>query len=297
MEESSVPSKLYKYQPFDQYSLINLIKRQFYFSKPESFNDPYDCDPPFEISTAHRTKKNKEALYTRIKGWVHDKSSFDVTYSKNGKPNGRFERDYIDSTKPIREQISAKIGVTCFSERVDDILLWSHYGDKHKGFCLEFDTQVSIMDGQQKTDLYKVKYSNSRSYRRISILDILNKPNILEVLLTTKSYQWGYEKEWRIFCNTGGNNAFRFNAKSLTGVYFGYKMPQEYKGVIISVLSDTSEKITPENMSPSNLEALAKRYPHFHINDNIIVYDMKLDKENFTVSPVPFRPNNRMPNS
>ncbi len=139
MKETPVPDKIYKYQAFDQYSLINLIKRQFYFSKPENFNDPYDCDPPFEISKTHRTKKNIEALYAKVHGWVQDKSAFERKYSRNGKPNGRFERDYIDSPKPIREQISAKVGVTCFAEKVDDILLWSHYGDKHKGFCLEFD--------------------------------------------------------------------------------------------------------------------------------------------------------------
>lgn len=291
METASVPNKLYKYQSFDQYSIINLINRRLYFSKPENFNDPYDCDPPFEIAKSHRTKKNIEALYIKVRSWVLDKNYFDVTYSKNGKPNGRFERDYIASTKPIREQIQARVGVTCFSEKIDDMLLWSHYGDKHKGFCLEFDTQISLMEGQQQTSLYKVKYSKSKSYRQINISEILNKPNTLEKLLTVKSYQWRYEKEWRIFCNTGGNNTFRFNEKSLTGIYFGYKMPQEYKDVIISILSNKSEKITPEKINSLDLEKLAKNYPHVYINGNIIVCNMELNKKNFAVSPCPFRPN------
>ena len=282
-----IPPNLYKYQPFDHYALINLIKRQFYFSKPENFNDPYDCDPPFEITKAHRTEKNITALYDRVRNWSVDKSSFDKTYLRKEKPNKRFERDYLDSTNPIKRQIHDKVGATCFSEKVDDILLWSHYGDKHKGFCLEFDARIPIMEGQQETKLYKVTYPKSNSYRRLNILDILYKPDVLEVLLTTKSYHWHYEKEWRIFCNTGGDKLFRFNSKALTGVYFGYKMSQEDKDVIISVLPDNSEK-----NAPSDLATLAKNYPNTMVK-GIQIFDMVLNKEKIMVSPFPFRPNYR----
>jgi len=283
----SIPPKIYKFQPFNQYSIVNLIRRQLYFSKPEDFNDPYDCDPPFEITKAHRTPKNIAALYARIRNWSADRSAFDTTYLSNGKPNRRFERDYIDSTIPIRKQIHAKVGATCFSEKVDDILLWSHYGDKHKGFCLEFDTQVPIMKGQQKTKLYKVTYPKSNSYRRLNILDILNKPDVLEVLLTTKSSQWHYEKEWRIFCDTGGDKLFHFNPKALSGIYFGYKMSQEDKDVIIEVLPDNSKR-----NAPSDLATLAKNYPNTIIK-GIHIYGMQLNKEKFLVKPFPFRLNYR----
>ena len=28
------------------------------------------------------------------------------------------------------------MGVVCFSESYDNIIMWSHYSDNHKGFCL-----------------------------------------------------------------------------------------------------------------------------------------------------------------
>ena len=34
---------------------------------------------------------------------------------------------------------SAQAGVLSFSKLRDDILMWAHYGDKHRGLCLEFD--------------------------------------------------------------------------------------------------------------------------------------------------------------
>lgn len=283
-----VPHKLYKYQPFNQYSLINLIKRQLYFSKPENFNDPYDCDPPFRIAKTNRTEKNMNSLFTRIRNSMTDTTAFDAKYLTKDKPNKRFEREFVDSPNPIREQIRAKTGITCFSEKVNDILLWSHYADMHKGFCLEFDTRVPIMKGQQNTELYKVAYSKSKSYRRLNIRDILNT-NVLEVLLTTKSYHWNYEKEWRVFSNEGGCKAYPFNSKALTGIYFGYKMTQEYKDVIVSVLTDCSNQ-----NEPSDFMTLAKSYPHTFIKGTqTILYDMKLNNEKFMLSHFDFRPSSR----
>ena len=31
------------------------------------------------------------------------------------------------------------IHVACFSETKESILMWSHYADNHKGFCVEYD--------------------------------------------------------------------------------------------------------------------------------------------------------------
>jgi hypothetical protein len=212
-----------------------------------------------------------------------------MKYLTDEKPNKRFVSDFIESGLSIREQIRVKVGVTCFSKHVDEILLWSHYADMHKGFCLEFDTGVPIMEGQQKTELYEVKYPKSNSYRRIDILDILHKPDVLEVLLTTKSYQWYYEKEWRIFRNDGGGKPYPFNSEALTGVYFGYKMPQEDKDVIASVLKNTSELDVPPNLA-----TIPMSNPDIFISGTkIILYNMKLDKEKFMVSPFPFRPSYR----
>ena len=36
-------TSLYKYRPFNQYSLQSLINGVEWFSQPELFNDPFDC--------------------------------------------------------------------------------------------------------------------------------------------------------------------------------------------------------------------------------------------------------------
>jgi hypothetical protein len=37
---------------------------------------------------------------------------------------------------PIRDVDRA--GVACFSALPDDLLMWAHYADKHRGVCLKF---------------------------------------------------------------------------------------------------------------------------------------------------------------
>jgi hypothetical protein len=33
----------------------------------------------------------------------------------------------------------SSVGIYCVSTNYDDVLMWSHYADSHKGICLEFD--------------------------------------------------------------------------------------------------------------------------------------------------------------
>ena len=278
------PSKLYKYQPFNLYSLVNLSRRELYFSKPENFNDPYDCDPPFDITKADRSQKNKKALFDKVRNYKIEKSetdgsTFGQLYLTGGKPNPKFEREYIDSPKPIKAQIKEKIGVTCFSQFADNLLLWSHYADKHQGFCIEFDVNT-LLNNYPRTKLYKVNYPKSNKLIRFSILEILNNPDLLEKILTRKSYLWQYEQEWRLFCRTGGNEAFGYNPKAITNIYFGNKMAYEHKEVIISMLSNPTKEAT-----------INSSYPNTRISGTQInVYDMKLNRKVFKVEPIRFQP-------
>jgi Protein of unknown function (DUF2971) len=87
-----------------------------------------------------------------------------------------------------KAEVARHFGVLCFSEDKSDVLQWSHYADRHKGICLGFD----VSGGQEKFG--RVTY----------VIDRLPFPEKLDVdfswkLLTTKSKDWGYEKEWRVF--------------------------------------------------------------------------------------------------
>lgn len=106
-------------------------------------------------------------------------------------------------------------GVTCFSERNDDLLMWSHYGGRYKGFCMGFSTGYEPF-----SKIKKVTYTDTMP--RINAVSVLlhgNSDQLLD-LFCTKSQSWHYEEEWRCFHHHAGT-LFGYKAKALESVYFG----------------------------------------------------------------------------
>jgi Protein of unknown function (DUF2971) len=89
------------------------------------------------------------------------------------------------------EELLIRYRILCLSEIWNNILMWSHYADQHRGYCLGFATE-SFTD----IDLFgAVRYQ--KDYPIISPLDV---ESIQAVLLRTlcKSKDWSYEREYRI---------------------------------------------------------------------------------------------------
>jgi hypothetical protein len=77
----------------------------------------------------------------------------------------------------------------CLSPLVDSTLMWSHYGDNHKGICLEFGVDNPVFGSAQE-----VSYLSS--YPKWAPHSLMN-PAEPHVLLT-KSDDWKYEHEYRV---------------------------------------------------------------------------------------------------
>jgi hypothetical protein len=71
-----------------------------------------------------------------------------------------------------REKFLKKNGVACFSERNDNLLMWSHYGGQYKGLCLEFRTEHEPFN-----KLFPVKYVERMPQIRIDSILIDNDPS------------------------------------------------------------------------------------------------------------------------
>lgn len=122
-----------------------------------------------------------------------------------------------------RKIISDQCRVTCLSERMDSPLMWSHYANKHYGFCLEYDFTHSMTNTKDlkmaQIMLLPVIYSEKRPLLSNSVFSAQNlvryvktktMPNeAMESIiygLLFKSPDWAYEQEWRIIgFNMDGN--------------------------------------------------------------------------------------------
>lgn len=138
-----IPAKLYKYRAYNETSLSSLINRELFFASAASFNDPFDSK--FDLIDEEADRAERIAWIRRLeeRGLAPPGSAYQAE-SLYDRPGYAFERtdetprqEYRRRREEFR-QILSQIGIASFSERPDSILMWSHYSDQHRGFCLEF---------------------------------------------------------------------------------------------------------------------------------------------------------------
>ena len=94
----------------------------------------------------------------------------------------------------FRKDHDSKTGLLCFTKDWTNILLWSHYADKHKGICLGFDLKEGTFE--------EVEYVDKRLRPEFDDKEQLTLPESLQQRLhILKASDWTYEQELRILVN------------------------------------------------------------------------------------------------
>ncbi|WP_445363446.1 DUF2971 domain-containing protein [Microbulbifer sp. ANSA003] len=210
-----IPERIYKFEDFNIQSIKNLKSHTIYFGSPKNFNDPYDCAIRAEIVEPTEEQVTILKNYYLQHKETSEQAKAELTRMNSASFKALIERSARSVSNMHAEKFINENGVSCFSETNDDLLMWSHYGGKHKGFCLEFSTGSKPFN-----KLRKVKYKESMpKIDPISILINSDYDQFLD-LYCTKSKSWEYEKEWRALHHVAGT-AFTYPSESLRGIYFG----------------------------------------------------------------------------
>jgi len=159
-----------------------------------------------------------------------------LTYKKP-LPSSELENLYLNLDSVIEKVKVA--GIFSLSTTYNDELLWAHYGNSHKGFCIEYDTDFLLRD--MNNFLYNfITVQYSKTFPKIEVSDIIylssKKDNIpfMTKLIGTKSLRWIYENEKRIVMDSVGKHYYDFRA--VKGIYFGLRMPEEQKEMLMERL-------------------------------------------------------------
>lgn len=212
--ETTDNKHIYKYFSINENTIRTLINNELYFSSPHDYNDPFEC--LFNIDIPKGSKAASMAKYE---------------FKDNIDSN---QNDILEEIeKSLNDGILSKIGIACFSESNDDILMWSHYANYHKGICLEFDWKPFVDFFQGK----KVKYNPELP----TVIYSDNDPTeeIIKAMFS-KLDHWDYEDEVRSVINFNDQKQKRlqrFNPKALTRVIFGQKTTWENQLLIQKIVS------------------------------------------------------------
>lgn len=218
IDKGNFPQTLYKYRTIVQTEKI-LDNFSFWFATPDSFNDPFDCNLS-ETKPPNLTDAETHFKRIGIEGSVLSRSL--EIYNKQPEK-------LIELVTTIKEKTIFSKGVLSLSEKHDDILMWSHYSDYHKGvvIALSLKTDIPFFISPIKID-YKNKYD---------VLNYLRNPNKSTIdTLKVKSSQWQYEREIRIYKSDSGLH--QIDEKAITGIYFGIKTSDDDIQKIKTICND-----------------------------------------------------------
>jgi len=210
-----LPPIIYKYSRLDEYFFQHLIKNELWFSKPPEFNDPYDCNICFALKPLENQRQFKQKYY-------------DYRSLRNKNIEGLSEKEILKLMKPEIELINEnklikdaknqvnETGICCFSATNNNLLMWSHYSDAHKGVCVGYsvDRLKEVF-----SNIYRVKYGKKFPLVKFKVNSFAEVP---KKIMTHKSIDWKYEKEIRIIHQSGLHS---FKRKAIKEIIFGLNTP------------------------------------------------------------------------
>lgn len=168
---NKLPDTLYKYTSADA-ALKILSTSQIRFSSPETFNDPFEVSPPVKITA--RNHKILEIL-------------------KQEKITEEKLRDFLHK---VCKYYCLNLKLFCLSKSKNNILMWSHYADMHKGVVIEFDTSKEIIKEAKKI-IYEIRKINiDKIYETLKKENEDNNKDYKKIFYH-KSNKWRYEQEYR----------------------------------------------------------------------------------------------------
>ncbi len=252
------PEHVIRFYGSHQYALECIASKQIAFLHREKLNDPFDPNTSFETDF--------DQDYQAIINYVQQHHASDLQNFKSILPKNNWE-SFIGKINDYFNNLcnSAFIFSTCaISEGdhpKDNLYMWTHYGDGHRGVAIEFDATFlakSILEQQKKQGaasvdsnklLFEIKYQDEISkitckdifhhvmnYRYNTDEQALNETelaNKLQLNVSIKSIIWKTETEWRFWWQ---NDETRIKVlrldlldDTITSIYLGCRISDNIK--------------------------------------------------------------------
>ena len=158
-------------------------------------------------------------------------------------------RKWLKELNDVWQVCCADDGIFCVVEDYDNLLMWAHYADSHKGAVIklrcipELDTALCAAT--------PIKYSNKMPVWTL-IENWYTTPSItplelVQQLFYTKGNDWSYEKEWRIVLKRGDGRQnyedISIHKDEIEAVYLGYKMCDNDKNEIVNLVNTMMQSV------------------------------------------------------
>ena len=215
----------FKFKAINAQLLKSLESGEIFFASPDRLNDPFDCRVNIPQALQNAIGKSTGSTRTRL---------------EKMRAMGKFF-DKVQSDLQM-------MGVFSMSLELDNSLMWSHYGNNHRGICLTYSFPESFFYEQSKIILGidRVKFGvdplSDWFATESPSLDSFEKFGIALIVraLTVKAKAWEYEQEVRIVRRSEG--AHVVEQAHLKQVCFGLATSEADMAVVRKALNHVDYK-------------------------------------------------------
>lgn len=298
LKQLHLPKRIYKYRRDSNYSRQNLKTDTVWMASPDSYNDPYDC--AFTVAEEQVVTALKKSLLTEF-AKVYKLADADATEQIEKAMSGAtdplvFLAEYIAEVNGVTpgnnpqqmaefvslmapKMISNTVGVLrqwrkitkicSFSAVNDSILMWGHYAQDHKGFCVEYDLEKLQPDHPLRRTLYPVIYS-PQLYDLTSFAQKLVGPNRQEFNPSSpllgvlhKFDGWKYEEEWRSISYTQAVvDEHNWTVPTPSRVFLGTKMDSQNAKELVAICEPKGIEVCQMALAKDKFELSSQSFAH-----------------------------------
>ena len=251
--EKNIPLSLLKFcngsynESGNNVYLDSLRDNKLWLSSPRCFNDPFDC--AFNIGSESEINVDEDAFSPEIRRTNIMKQFIEA------------RTRLINLIMPNDDNL-VYVGCLADYNNLKSNLMWSHYANCHKGFCIEYDS--NSLREKVKTIL-PVKYQKDIDYFKSDKFCSQDGLTLLIYysyeLCCIKSSEWSNEKEWRIVGEQKASTkpGYYIDTSIPKAVYIGCKASKELRKDLIQICKEKNINLYEMKMKPNSFELITQK--------------------------------------
>lgn len=237
---------LYKYRSLSQTlnqrgesakSLSSMILRNtsLWFARPESLNDPLDCQISIKELSSRILENRPQNPF--------------ISYPKHNTAS-TYRTEYLKACEDI-DRLHSNHGVLSMCTSKENLVMWSHYADEYRGLCFGFDLDL-LKESVRQSSLKLYGYGLVNYCEETPLIELIQnslsttifdvkkeKTAQIELFMSkmgSKHKQWSYEQEYRLLTDKYGSCVF--NPQALKEVILGHAIFEKDKMEIVKFIKD-----------------------------------------------------------
>lgn len=223
----------FSFRSFSDYALADIKNNTICLAHPSTFNDPMDTillrwNQHLLESSTDETERELRTIYQKV---------YDHLKVRCFVRTDRLPRDARFDEEPP----------SCKKQRIEDInpLMWAHYANDHKGFCIKYKLPGTIVRNEDVASLTWTRIGNV-DYQPSMIIGEKQSFDVFDALFA-KHDIWSYENEVRLIQydpnNTDNFKTIEVPEDSIQSIYLGLKCSDEDRKKMKLVLRNRNIKL------------------------------------------------------